>query len=109
MLRLNKSLYGLKSSGHSWFEKLQSGLTDKNFVQIQVDKCVFYIFWCIILTYVDDFIIIGNSMAIVDSVIDSLRDGYEYFELIDEGSINKYIGLLIKDINDSSFKMSSLS
>ena len=79
ILRLNKYLYGLKSSGQNWFEKLQSGLTDKNFVQIQLDKYVSYRYGCIILTYVDDWIIIGKSMEIVDSIIYSLCDGYEYF------------------------------
>ena len=45
-------------------------------------------------------------MEIVDSVIDSLCNRNEYFKLIDEGSIEKYIGILIKDINDKSFEMS---
>ena len=45
-------------------------------------------------------------MAIVDSLFDYLRDGDEDFELTDEGSIDKYIGVLIKDINNKSFKVS---
>ena len=45
-------------------------------------------------------------MAIVDSVIQSLRDGQEDFELTDEGSIDKYLGVMIKDINENSFEMS---
>ena len=106
VLRLNKYLYEIKYSGHNWFEKLRSGLTDRYFVQIQVDKCVFYRYGYIILTYVDYCIIIGKSVAIMDSVIDSLRDRDEDFELTDEGSIDKYSGVLIKDINDSSFEMS---
>ena len=57
------------------------------------------------LTHVDDCIIIGKIMAILDSVIDSLRDGYEDFELTDEGSLDKYIGLIIKDIYYISFGM----
>ena len=69
VLSLNKYLYGLKSSGHNWFEKLRSGLTDRNFVQSQIDKCVFYRDGCIILCYVDDCIIIGKKMTIVDTVI----------------------------------------
>ena len=77
VLRLNKFLYDIKSSWHNWFEKLRSGLTDKNFVQIQVEKCVFYGYGCIILTYVDDCIIVGKSMEIVDSIIYYLRDGDE--------------------------------
>ena len=89
VLRLNKSIYGIKSSGHNWFEKLRSGLTDRHFVQSQVDKCVFYTDGCIIMTYVDDCIIIGNSMVILDSIIDSLRNVDEDFELVEEGIIDK--------------------
>ena len=67
VLRLNKSPYGIKCSRHNWFEKLHTGLTDRHFVQIQIYKYVFYRYGCIILTYVDDCIIIEKSMTIVDS------------------------------------------
>ena len=106
VLRLNKYLYGIKYSGHNWFDKLCSGLTDRHFFQSQVDKCVFYRDGCIILTYVDYYIIIGNIMTIVDYVIDFLHDRDEYFKLTDEGSTDNYIGVLIEDINDNSFKTS---
>ena len=53
-LRLNKYIYGEKSNGHNWFEKRSLGLTDRHFVQSQVDKCLFYRDICIILTYVYD-------------------------------------------------------
>ena len=45
-------------------------------------------------------------MAIVDSVILSLKEGHEEFELVDQGSIDKYLGLLIWDIDANSFEMS---
>ncbi len=45
-------------------------------------------------------------MADVDSVISSLCEGTENFQLADQGSLNKYLGLLIQDINATSFKMS---
>ena len=45
-------------------------------------------------------------MEIVDSVINSLHDSDEDFELTDEGSLDKYIGTLIEDIDDTSFEMS---
>ena len=92
--------------GHNWFEKLRSDLVDRDFTQSQVDKYVFYRDGCMILTYVDDCIIIGKSMAIVDSVINLLCGGDEDFELTDEGSLDKYIGVLIKDIDERSFEMS---
>ena len=45
-------------------------------------------------------------MEILDSVIESLHDGDEDFERTDKGSLNKYIGALIEDIDDTSFEMS---
>ena len=106
MLRLNKSLYGHKQAGHNWFEKLRNGLTDRGFLQSQVNPCVFFKDECIVLAYVDDCIILGKHMHIVDSVIDSLRMGNEDFKLTDEGSIDKYLGVKIDDINKNSFEMS---
>ena len=101
ILRLNKSLYGLKYSGHNWFEKLRSGLTHRHFAQSQIEKCVFYRHECVILTYVNDCIIIGKSMEIIDSVIESLYDGDGDFKLTDKGSLDKYIGILIEDIDNT--------
>ena len=43
----------------------------------------------------DDCIILGKNMADVDSVISSLHEGTENFQLVDQGSIDKYLGLLI--------------
>ena len=40
-------------------------------------------------------------MAIVDSLIDYLCDRDEYFEVTYEGSMDKYIGILIEDINNN--------
>jgi hypothetical protein len=75
VLKLNKSLYGLKQAGYNWFKKLRKGLITRNFIQSQVDKCI--IFWkdCIILMYIDDCIILGKDMAIVDAVISLLEEG----------------------------------
>ncbi len=42
VLKLNKSLYGLKQAGYNWFKKLGKGLITCNFIQSQVDKCIFF-------------------------------------------------------------------
>jgi hypothetical protein len=44
-------------------------------------------------------------MADVDSVISSLHEGTDNFQLVGQGSIDKYLGLLIQDIDATSFKM----
>ncbi len=106
ILKLNKSLYGLRQAGYNWFNKLHEGLITRDFIQSQVDKCVFFQKDCIVLTYVDDCIILGKDMAIVDAVISSLKEGHEDFELVDQGSIDKYLGLMIQDIDSNTFKMS---
>jgi hypothetical protein len=75
VLKLNKSLYDLKQAGYNWFEKLRKGLITCNFIQSQVDKCIFFWKGCIILSYIDDYIILGKDMAIVDAVISLLKEG----------------------------------
>ncbi len=103
---MKKSLYGLKQAGYNWFKKLREGLIAQDFIQSQVNKCVFFRKDCIILTYLDDCIILGKTMADVDAVIVSLHVGEENFKLIDQGSIDKYLGLMIQDINSDTFEMS---
>jgi hypothetical protein len=61
---------------------------------------------CIILTYVDNCIILVKDIAIVDAVISSLKGGNENFDLVNQGSIDKYLGLLIQDIESKTFEMS---
>jgi hypothetical protein len=45
-------------------------------------------------------------MAIIDAVISLLKEGHEDFELVNQGSIGKYLGLLIQDIDTNTFEMS---
>ena len=106
VLRLNKSLYGLKQAGYIWFAKLSNGLQDRGFVPSSVDPCVFFGKDCIVLTYVDDCIIVANSMIRIDELITSLHGGDENFVLQDKGLIDKYLGINIKQIDKNSFELS---
>jgi hypothetical protein len=45
-------------------------------------------------------------MLEVDAVISSLHVGPEKFQLTNQGSIDKYLGLKITDINSNTFEMS---
>jgi hypothetical protein len=106
VLQLNKSLYGLKQAGYNWFAKLSNGLEDRGFVPSSVDPCVFFGQGCIVLTYVDDCIIVGDSMHRIDALIQSLHGGGKRFVLQDEGSIDKYLGVNIKQIDANAFELS---
>jgi hypothetical protein len=46
-------------------------------------------------------------MADVDAVISLLHVSNEKFQLIDQGSIDKYLGLMIRDIDSNFFQNES--
>ena len=60
----------------------------------------------IILTYVDDCIIVGPSMENIDRFVDSMKNRDENFVLTDEGDINKFLGIEITQLDDKRFKIS---
>ena len=105
VLHLQKSLYGLKNSGRNWFQMLSKGLTDRNFVPSQVDPCIFYRDDAIILVYVDDCIIFSKSNKINDSIVASLQNGAEHFNLTDEGDVSRYLGVDIHHYDDGRMEM----
>ncbi len=74
---------------------------DCGFTQSNIDACVFFGKGGIVLTYVDDCIIVADLMV----CIKSLHDGTESFILKDKGSIDKYLGVNIEQFNDLSFHL----
>jgi hypothetical protein len=52
---------------------------------------------------VDDCIIVADSMIWIDELIKLLHGGDENFVLQDEGSIDKYLGVNIRQIDKDSF------
>ena len=104
-LRLNKSLYGLNQAGYNWFAKPSNGLENHGFVPSSVDPCVFFNKGYIVLTYVDDCIIVADSMHWIDALLKSLHGGDENFVLQDKGSIDKYLGVNIQQINKDLFEL----
>ena len=61
MLKLDKSQYGLMKASANWFDPLKTGLERRGYNQYQVDPCVFYRKYSVILTYVDNCVIVSHK------------------------------------------------
>ena len=57
----------------------------------------------IILTHVDDCILISNKKETLDQFIHSLSNDLEKFEFTDEGEIDKYLGVEIEQLKGKEF------
>jgi len=79
--RLTKSLYGLKQASRQWFAKLSSFLTSIGFIQFKYDYSLFtkesLNTFTILLIYVDDLILAGNSMTKIERINTSLHKAFK--------------------------------
>jgi hypothetical protein len=105
VLCLKKNLYELKQAGYNWFTKLSNGLQDCDFVPSSVYSWVLFGKGCIVLMYMDNRIIVADSMNRIEVLIQSLHGGDENFVLQDEGLIDKYLGVKIRQIDKDSFEL----
>ena len=105
LLKLDRSLYGLKQGSFNWYQKLKTGLTDRGFTPSDVDPCIYLKDRLIVLTYVDDCVIVGNSMNEIDSFVKSMMEGPEQFFLTDEGDIDKFLGIDIRHLSENKFEI----
>ncbi len=106
ILKLKKSLYGLKQASLNWFEKLKQGLKDQGFTPSEIDPCLYLKENMVLLTYVNDCIIISPSKESINCLIASMHSGPKKFKLTDEGDINKFLGIKITHLDDNSFDLS---
>ena len=60
----------------------------------------------IILTFVDDCILISKDGAVIKDFIHSLNNGPENLDFTDEGTLNAYLGVDISQLPDGGFTLS---
>jgi Reverse transcriptase (RNA-dependent DNA polymerase) len=94
--KLNKSIYGLKQSSLIWYEKLSSYLISCDFKISSANHSLFSKkstdFTIIVLVYVDDIIITGNSLDEIKRVKLQLK---ENFDIKDLGLLKYFLGIEI--------------
>jgi hypothetical protein len=106
--KLLKSLYGLKQAPKQWHEKFDTTLTSAGFAINEVDRCVYY--RCgggegvILCLYVDDILIFGTNIDVINEVKYFLSKSFDMKDLgeadviINIKLIKKMVGLLCRNL-----------
>jgi len=105
VLKLRKSLYGLKQSARAWNKRATEVLAQIGFQSGKADQClhtrrekngtITYV-----LIYVDDLLVVGTSAEVIKGVS---RDLQQYFDIKDLGNVSHYLGIQIQRRADGSF------
>lgn len=90
---LLRALYGLRQSPLLWYEQLKAFLITLKFTPIMSDICAFkHTNGGIIVVYVDDMLVIAQSLEALITVVALLKDRFKMREL---GDIHYYLGMRI--------------
>eukprot|EP00957_Ditylum_brightwellii_P063138 4792129-Ditylum_brightwellii.AAC.2 len=94
----------------NWFKLLSGALQKKetDFKPSQVDPCICIRKVIVVLTYIDDVLIIGTAKQSISGFIKSLKECDENFEFNEEGTAENYLGAMIRRSgknNDRSFEL----
>jgi hypothetical protein len=100
--KLLKSLYGLKQAPKQWHEKFDKTLTSAGFAVNEADKCVYYRYGggnsVILCLYVDDILIFGNNVDMINEVKHFLSNNFEIKDL-GEPDVILNIKILREEVN----------
>ena len=107
LLKLNRSIYGLKQASRTWFEKLCSTLLSFKFKQLTFEKSIFVkiIEQSIIYlgVYVDDILIISNNKNEINKFKLQIKD---VFKIKDLGEMDSILGIRINKLENNDILLS---
>ena len=91
VLRLKRTLYGLKQSSCYFFQYLTERLVKRGLTASALDPCLFLSKSLIVVIYVDDILIYGKSTSEIDVLIEDLKK--DDISLHKEGTAEGYLGV----------------
>lgn len=97
VMKLEKSLYGLAQSPLNWWKTIDPRLIEIGFAPLKSDPCV-YIYdrdgvVIIITLYVDDLLVAGGNMQVIQTIKSKLMDK---FKMSDMGDVSLVLGMEVK-------------
>jgi hypothetical protein len=99
VLRLVKTLYGLKQSGCHWYQKLSSIFASLGFKQCAIDQAVYFKViklkgeLIVVVMHVDDCTIIASTICLIEELKAGL---YKHIEVTDLGKLHWMLGIEVK-------------
>ena len=97
VLKLNKSIYGLKQSSRLWNQKLDKTLKEIGMAQSRVDPCIYFRLCkaklLIVAVYVDDLLVFTNCQEFKTNLKTKLQDN---FNMKDLGAATSFLGISIE-------------
>ena len=107
VLKLNKSLYGLKQAAFLFYEKIRGDMVERlGFTRSPYDSCLFYKDGIIVLNYIDDLLIFCDNDAKIDTFVNQLRETFPLTEeqVSKENNLDvyQYLGIEVNvNVSDS--------
>ena len=105
VLKLNKSMYGLRDAPRLWFENLFKHLLspDLGFTQSPNDQCLLFRSDMMIIVYVDDMGVAAQREELIDELVSYLCDKGLVLER--EGTFQDYLGIRFNTLPNGSVHM----
>ena len=100
IVRLKRSLYGLKQAGELWYQFINTVIQQQGFKRLKHDQCVYVKRdletgeVAIVVCYVDDILFLGNTPDTITAMIDHLKANVT--NITGMGEVRRYVGVDIK-------------